>query len=174
MYRDTKGGWRTKTLFVEMCGPETREKYNPPFTLNEIDVEKRGKTYKSMYKLYMEAADEFDFVSSILGSTMHWKSLQKSKWFFGGFRGHYGVEKWREDMRARDESLAKKVLMTAAQAGDISAAKKLFDVSKKPNETKRGRFIKEEAVKEAVKKVEDKEFLQDTALRLNVVNLYDN
>jgi len=174
MYRDVKNGWRTKTLFVEMCGPETREKYDPPFTLNEDDVVKRGKTYKSMYKLYMASVDEFDFVNTVLVSTKHWESLQKSKWFFNGHRGHYGVEKWREDMRARDESLAKKVLLAAVKEGDLNAAKKLFDVSKKPNETKRGRFVKEEAVKEAVKKAEDKDFLQDAASRLNVVNLYDS
>ena len=70
-------------------------------------------------------------------------------------------------------SNAKKVLMLAASEGDTAAAKKLLDYSKKPAETKRGRFVKDEARKEAAKKVRDDDILSDAALRLNVVSIRD-
>lgn len=173
MFKDNKGVWRTKTLFVEMLGVEDRKRFDPPFTLQECDIDKHGKTYKSLYRLFMTSVDEYDFATTHLGGLGHWEKLKGSKWFGGGHRCHKGAEQWLEDMRARDESNAKKVLMLAASEGDTSAAKKLLDYSKKPAETQRGRFIKAEARKEAVKKADDNDLLSDAALRLNVVPIRD-
>lgn len=163
----------TKKFFVELCSVEEREKFDPQYTMAEKHKELNGKKYLSMYQLYMESADEYEFAMNVLGSTTHWERLLQAGWFYDGYRNHKGIEKWREDMRARDESLAKKVLLTAAKSGDINAAKKLFDTSKPKSETKRGRFVKQEAIKEAAKKSEDKEFLDSAVKRLNVVNIQE-
>jgi len=172
-FKSSQNSWKTKTLFYDMCGVAAREKHQPPFTLHEIDITKEGVEYKSLYKIYMAALDEYTFVTETLGSMSHWEKLQKSVWFREGYRQHRGVAAWKEDMRLRDESLARKVLLTAAKEGDVSAAKKLFDMTKKPAEAKRGTFVKEEAKKEAVQRVDEKELWEDTALRLNVVKIYD-
>jgi len=163
----------TKQLFLERLSPADRDKFKPPFTMYEHDVEKCGVTYKSMYQLYLAAVDEFGFASDHLGGMQAWNQLLNTQWFVEGYRSHRGIEAWREDVRARDASNAKKVLMLAASEGDVSAAKKLWDNSKKPAETKRGRFKKEEVIKEAAKTVEDKEFLANAATRLNVVSIMD-
>lgn len=160
-------------MFVDLIGIADREEQEPAFTIQEFDIEKGGKKYKSLYKLFMESVDEYDFATTHLGGLHVWEQLVSTNWFYNGYRAHRGVEAWREDLRARDESLAKKAVMLAVREGDINAAKKLWDKSKKPTETKRGRFKKEEVIKEAVKSVEDREFLDNAALRLNVVNIMD-
>lgn len=172
-FKDSMNSWRTKTLFRELLTNEDIEKYNPPYTLNEEDIEKKGRKYKSLYKLFMQSVDEFDFATNHLGGPAHWEFMQKSKWFGDGYRTHRGVHAWREDMRARDESLAKKALILKVQEGDVSAAKKLYDMSKAKEDTKRGRFVKEEARKEAAKKVADQDFIEEAWNRLNVVKLYE-
>lgn len=168
-----KNNLRTKTLFADLISPEDRKKFNPKYTLKEYDTTFGGKEYKSLYLLYMESVDEYDFIEKYLEGTAHFEALCNAKWFRDGVRSHRGIEAWREDMRARDASRAKKAVMVAVSEGDTAAAKKLWDMSKPTAETKRGRFVKEEAKKEAVKKVEEEDFLADAALRLNVVSIRD-
>jgi len=165
----------TKTFFVDWLSIKDREKHQPKFTYKEKDLVRDGKTYKSLYGLYMECADEYDFAMTHLGSLNTFEQFLETKWFTEGHRAHRGIEAWREDMRARDESIAKKALMLAVKDGSIQAANKLFDISKKAaTQTKRGRFVKEEAKKEAVKLAEDDLFLNDAASRLdNVISIMD-
>jgi hypothetical protein len=47
--------------------------------------------------------------------------------------GHEGLKQWREDMKARDATRAKSQLMAMAAAGNVPAARKLYEEStKKP------------------------------------------
>jgi len=163
----------TKHLFYELLGVADRVKYKPKFCLCEQDIERGGKTYKSLYKLFMESIDEYDFATNHLGNLPTWQQLCSTKWFSEGYREHRGIEAWREDLRMRDESNAKKTLMLAASEGDVSAARKLWDMSRPEKETKRGRFKKDEVTKEAAKAVEENDFLSDAAMRLNVVSIRD-
>lgn len=161
-------------MFVDLVGVEERSEGVPEFTIQEEDVTVDAKVYKSLYRLYMESVDEYDLATSHLGGLSVWTQLLETKWFSQGYRAHRGIEAWREDMRARDESLAKKATMLAVREGDTSAARKLWDMSKKTTQAKRGRFVKEEAVKEAAKIAEDKDFLLSAAGRLdNVINILD-
>ena len=168
-----KAAINTKQLFLERLSPADRDEHHPPYSIQEYDVERAGKTYKSMYQLYINSTDEYAFASEHLGGMAAWSRLLNTQWFTEGYRSHRGIEAWRDDMRSRDESTAKKTLLLAVSEGDVSAAKKLFDVSKKPAETKRGTFKKQEVIKEAAKSVEDKEFLANAATRLNVVSIMD-
>lgn len=167
---DGNGTWRTKTLFVEMLGPKQIEKHKPPYTLHEVDIERQGIKYQSLYKLFMECADAYEFCTKYLGGPAHLKSLKKSKWFYDGHRAHRGWDAWEEDMKLRDNSLAKRALILATKEGKTQAASKLYDNTKEV-ESKRGRFVKDEAIKQAAKKVEDDDFLKDAASRLNVYDL---
>ena len=172
-FRDPSGKWLTKSVFFERVLDEDLEKRKPKFTLLDHDRVVDGVKYLSLYRLYMEAVDEYAFATEHLGGMDHWRALCRAKWFTLGHGSHRGASTWQEDMRCRDESTAKKVLMLAASEGDTSAARKLYDISKPPVESKRGRFKKEEVIKEAAKKVEDREFLDNAALRLNVVSIRD-
>lgn len=173
MFKDNKGAWRTKSLFVEWLGVEDQEKWDAPFTLKENDTERRGRKYKSLYQLFISSVDEYDFAVKHLGGYAHLEQLKKAKWFCEGHRTHRGYNAWLDELGYRDESLAKRAVIAAVNDGDTAAAKKLWDMSKKPAETKRGRFVKDEAKKEAAKKVNDDELLSDAALRLNVVPIRD-
>lgn len=172
-FRSSTGCWRTKSMFFERVEDKDLERFKPPYSLLDQDREENGVVYKSLYRLYMEAIDEYAFATEHLGGLDHWRALCRSKWFTLGHGAHRGSSTWQEDMRARDESTARKVLLLAAQDGDISAARKVYDISKPPVESKRGRFKKEEVIKEAAKKVEDRDFLDNAALRLNVVSIRD-
>lgn len=166
----------TKHLFLERLGVEDQKRLKPDFTIYEHDIVKDGRKIKSLYQIFMSSVDEYDFAMKAFGNLAEWNQLLQTKWFSEGYRAHRGIEAWREDMRARDESRAKQTLMLAVSEGDVSAAKKLYDMSKKKDTStsKRGRFIKDEAKKEAVAMAKDDEFVMSAANRLNnVVNIMD-
>ena len=158
---------------MEMLGPVAYEKWQPPFTMREHDIEHKGKKLVSLYQLFMQSTDEYEFATEHLGGLQHLKSLRKSKWFEEGYRNHRGYTNWLSDMQLRDNSLAKKTIMLATKDGNISAARKLEDMSAPSKETKRGAFVKAEAKKEAAKAIEDEDFLADAASRLNIVKIRD-
>jgi hypothetical protein len=136
---------QTKGLFYEWT-------YNPEciFTLRPYSFQKNGKTYTSMYQVFMSCIDEYEAAERLLGSQAHWRKLSSIKWFAEGVAewGHEGLDSWREDMRARDESKAKAVLMEQAANGNVNAAKALMDKSK---------VAKAPAVKPKVEKKSNKE-----------------
>lgn len=121
----------TQELFYEFNNPDA------PYTLrNEDHTAKSGKTYTSVYQIYMNSADEFDAAMKIVGSMDHWRLLTESNdWFMNGKdMGGYkldGLKQWREDMRMRDESLAKSQLLDEAQSGNVTAMKYLHEQSTK-------------------------------------------
>ena len=172
-FRSDHGIWKTAALFYERVEAKDRDKVKPIFTLFEEDRVEKGITFISLYKLYMESVDEYDFATTHLGGMPHWRSICKSRWFEEGTGVHKGVAHWRTDLKARDESLARKVLLLAVRDGDIPAAKKLYDISKPTVVTRKSQVKKEEQNKEAANKMRDKEFLDNAALRLNVVSIRD-
>jgi TPR repeat protein len=116
----------TKALFVEYGNPDA------PYTFKNYHHERDGKQYYSMYLVYMNCVDEYEAAMRIVGSQKHWRKLLGIKWFVEGIDlfSHEGLEQWREDMRARDESRAKELLHKAAEAGNVNAASKLLDKAK--------------------------------------------
>ena len=122
---------RTQTLFWETSLPERRDKYPPLYTLARED--RHG--LPSAYNIYISSTDETDAAMRLVGSLLHWNRLLALSWFREGDGRFEGVKQWREEMRARDLSLAKRVLIAAATDGDIGAAKKLYDENK-PSKTR--------------------------------------
>jgi hypothetical protein len=122
----------TKGLFMEYGNPDA------PYSLRPEHYEKDGRWYISMYQVYMDSVDEYDAAMRIVGSQRHWRKLCTIKWFTDGVDmfSHEGLNQWREDMRARDESLAKAKLMELADKGNANAASKLMDKAKVVNTPK--------------------------------------
>lgn len=105
------------------------------YTLKTEDVTRSGKTYVSIYRIFMESADEYEAAMRIVGSMQHWRKLCALTWFMEGIAEHSyeGLKQMREDMTARDKSLAKKQIMEAAQAGNVTAMKTIYgEVPSKP------------------------------------------
>ncbi len=115
----------TQRLFVEFGDQES------PYTLKNYDLHRDQKDFVSFSKVYMEAADEYDAAMRLVGSMKHWRKLCGLKWFMEGWEEHGfdGLTALREDMASRDRSLAKKELLKAANSGNVSAMKILYDTT---------------------------------------------
>lgn len=129
---DARGARKTETLFVEAISHRSKEAgYEPLYCLRE--TEKDGKP--SAYLIYMHSVDETEAALKLVGSLAHWRRLCGLKWFMDGSEemGHEGIFQWREDMKARDATMAKEKLIQAAQGGSVPAATLLLKEStKKP------------------------------------------
>lgn len=134
----------TQKLFVEFGDEQS------PYTLKAQDVEKDGTTYVSLYRVYMESADEYEAAMRLLGSMKHWRKLCGLKWFQEGWEEHGfdGLNLMREDMLNRDRSSAKKELLKAAAIGNVSAMKILYDQSAVKKPTKQTRTVNSTGVEQ--------------------------
>ena len=117
----------TQALFYEFGNKDAL------YTLKARDVQKDGKLYRSLYKLYMESVDEHEAALRFVGDLGHWRKLCSLSWFLDG-APHFsweGLKQMREDMAARDKSLAKRQLLEAAQEGNVTAMKVVYGESPK-------------------------------------------
>jgi hypothetical protein len=113
----------TEALFEETIQSNSRNKFEPVYTLK--DYEYRGKP--SAYHIYMNAVDESEAALKLVGSMAHWRKLCKLKWFISGRPevGFEGIHQWREDLKNRDRSFSKKILIEQAREGNVTAARAL-------------------------------------------------
>ena len=130
-----KNGVRlTQELFYEHNKPDA------PFSMRDANdsegnyVSRSGKKYRSVPFIFRGSVDEYDAAMKILGSWEHWQKLCGLKWFVEGNvnnNGVSGLATWREEMRLRDESRAKSILMEQADGGNVTAARYLHETSRK-------------------------------------------
>lgn len=130
---DSQGRHRTASLFNETVSMGVEERYPPLYTLRNRDY----KDLPSAYLIYMSSVDEFDAAMKLVGSMSHWRKLLDTKWFMEGGQSFEGLTVWREDMAARDMSTAKRQLVKSAGQGDVSSARKLFDISSSSKDAKK-------------------------------------
>lgn len=131
---------KTESLFYETLTGAMAKKYDPVFTLKEFDY----KGLPSMYRIYMDSTDEYDAAMKCLGSMAHWEKLCGLSWFVNGRDGiHRGLNAWREDIKRRDASTAKKTLIEKAKSDDTSAARALLAYSEDRNSKGRPKKQKE-------------------------------
>lgn len=130
--RADNGKYLTKGLFYEYNNKEAFYTLRP-----ENHIAKSGKEYVSLYQIFMESVDEHDCAMKTLGSKAHWKKLLDCNWFMEGYEypsGHGsrldGLSEWRKDMKARDESIAKRTLMEQVEEGNVAAAKAIIENNK--------------------------------------------
>jgi len=111
--------YRTKALFWEW--KFINEEIKPVYNLSRRD---HNDTI-SMYNLYMAHDTEYEAGIHILGNWDHWKALCGCKVFMPY------LAKWREEVKAREEAMAHRILLEAAEQGNVTAAKTLLLDSKK-------------------------------------------
>jgi hypothetical protein len=121
----------------------TRKDLPPLFTLKL----EPHKGLPSAYQIYMDSVDEYDAATKLAPNMKVWDTLVNCNWFREGDprHAHDGLKVWREHMKARDASLAKKILQEQAKEGNITAAKTLLAESKA--KTPVGRKSKKETTK---------------------------
>lgn len=128
----------TQGLFYEFNNKEA------PFTLRTEDYTSRaGNSYKSVYQVLMNSADEYEAIHNLGLTKRHWDKLCGLDWFMNG---HWlnketrlsGLTQWRKDLILRDQSTAKRALLNAIESGDTSAAKFLYSETVK-SDAKAGR-----------------------------------
>lgn len=121
--RASNGVQITEALFEETIQGSSRQSFEPIYTLR--DYEYKGKP--SAYYIYINSIDEADAALKLVGSLAHWRKLCSLKWFIKGRKevGFEGLSQWREDMKNRDRTFAKNVLLTEAKLGNVTAARAL-------------------------------------------------
>lgn len=132
MIYDDSGRFLVRAIFWELSNPERRIAIPPLYTL-KMDT---AFGLPSAYKIYMDSVDEYEAGIKIAGNMKNWRSLCKSPWFMMGDpnHAHEGLVQWRKDMEARDKSAAKIQLQAKAEAGNVAAMTKLYNMSpKKPD-----------------------------------------
>lgn len=115
-------------MFFETSTPATRDRLPPIFTLKP----RPHKGLPSAYEIYMDSIDEYDAATKLAPSLRVWEQLVNANWFREGdpTHAHDGLVAWRGHMRARDASLAKKVLLDQTIDGNTTAARAVLANSK--------------------------------------------
>lgn len=112
----------TQNLFAEF-------NKKAPYTLKHESY----KDYQSVYEIYMSSTDEYEAAMTIVGNMVHWEKLCGLDWFMKGIpdKNIRGLQDWREDMKKRDASTAKKQLQIQAELGNVAAARFLYESTTK-------------------------------------------
>jgi len=132
----TNGKFLVRSIFWEGNSTEERKKYPPLYTLKQAPMydNKQQKDLPSAYCIYMESVDEYDAAIKLVGNMKNWGLLSTSPWFLEGGGAntymHEGLKVWREHMRMRDASAAKKALQVKMKDGDTTAAKAVLAETK--------------------------------------------
>lgn len=108
------------------------------YTLKRQDYTYQGRTYRSLYQLYMEMEDttEYEFAMKYFGSWDEWKRLVETKWF------SEHIHAWREELALKLEARhLQKLRDTALSEGReaVNASKYLLDKAKQQATVKPGR-----------------------------------
>jgi len=146
-YRDNMNRWRTRSLFWETSLDNQRGDYTL-YTLKDYDIERDGRTYKSLYLLYISydhvPFNEYEFANNHLGGWNHWETLST--------KAHVDIRNaiasWRNEIEIKLKAEAIRAMIKSAREDGVkgfSAAKYLADKSYAPT---RGRPSKEEIARE--------------------------
>ncbi|MGL1886326.1 MAG: hypothetical protein OCD76_07405 [Reichenbachiella sp.] len=122
------GTFSFNKMFWEMGSPESRKVLPPIFTLKM----EAHKDLPSAYQIYMDSIDEYDAAQKLAPNMKVWDALVECNWFREGEprHAHDGLKVWRQHMKARDASLAKKLLLEQTREGNTTAARALLAESK--------------------------------------------
>lgn len=157
-FLNSEGRPLTQSLFLEVGYTD-----EAIYTLKEVDHEYNGKTYPSIKRLYLEAADptEYVFATTHLLGWKHWQRICENKLL----RKH--IDEWRFELELKLRSEAVHIIYGQSRKGSITAAKWLAE--RGWDDRPAGRPSKSEIEKQT-KIIQDvqNEFEQDYA-RLRVI-----
>lgn len=134
--RAPNGIYYTQELFYEFNNRDAPLSLREPNDEEGNYVARSGKKYKSVPHIYRNSVDEYDAAMKILGSYDHWKRMVRDcKWFTEGApimgSTYTCLEDWREEMRLRDASTSKALLVQSAADGNVTAQRYLHETSTK-------------------------------------------
>lgn len=161
-FKDSRGRWRTQSLFLEQSYASTSTDA-PMYTLSAED--KDG--LPSFRRLYLELADPTDYkpATELLGGWEHWKALVKSEWFTA-----YLKELHEElNIKLRSEGIATLRKNMKVSDKPVPAARYFADGTFKDKRTA-GRPTKAEKTAAAHEMAAIEKRLEDDAKRLGLVN----
>lgn len=114
--RTTQGKLRTKSLFWELSYFEPEHVI---FTLKEADIERDGKTYTSLRKLYLTYCvtdpTEYTFAWAVFGSWDTWLQLSNSNYL------KKEIEAWRKEVEVKIKSEAIRSIAEEMRTGGRSS-----------------------------------------------------
>lgn len=161
------GGYLMRSLFLET---RNNPDLDPIYTLKDQDKEFQGKTYLSLYRLYMETSDltEYDFATQYLESWDQWVQLTSKGWF------KPYIERWRTELELKLKCEAlRRMIKEAVEGGKNSYNANKFIVERGwvPKETegsRRGRPSKAEIARKAAEEVFSNTQISDAMKRLEI------
>ena len=143
-FRSSNDRLKLSSLFLE---PKYQE--DALYTLSDKDKEYKGKTYPSLYKLYVNMADvtEYNFANTYFESYQHWDELCSQDWF------KPYVNRWRKELELKIKSQALVEIIKQASSEDprkaLEASKYLYEKVYAGDKNSRGRPSKAEVRKAA-------------------------
>lgn len=130
--RDRKGNYLIQGLFIDTADKAVLVNLNfrLPYTLRNADVQEtnpKGEkvVYKSLYKIYMDSADEYQFAMRAFNSYQQFSILLTLEWFVNGKskKSFAGLRSWREEKEMYDRSMNLQRIRTLADIGNVQAIK---------------------------------------------------
>ena len=171
--RDRRGCYFINGLFIDVCEDSTLKNYGYklPYTLRTRDYEGtdiKGNIiiYKSLYQIYMDSRDEYQFAMRAFNSYQQFNLLLNYDWFIEGRskKAFAGINGWREEKEARDKSVNLKRITELADMGNVQSIKLLEERYKDTKPKEKGTpQEKQRALKESE---EVKGYLDRAKLRL--------
>lgn len=111
-------------LFIDLCiYRNTKDLSEAKYTTKLQDQVYKGKTYPSLYKLYMEEADESEyfFAKKYFESWQQWEKLCNS----AALKSK--IDTWREELQIKLKAEELLRVKEAAASGDVQSSKWLLD-----------------------------------------------
>lgn len=134
------------------------------YTLKEDDLERDGKVYPSLKRIYLSYDDptEYQFAIDIFGTWKYWQMIQSSP----AVKRY--VQEWREELEVKTKSEALRETIKASKGTSSQAFAAAKFIATEGWKSKRGRPSKEEV--ERTKRVESRlsKDLSDDADRLGL------
>ena len=162
------GNHYRKSLFYEMYGPGEAK-----YSLKDRDhIGTDGKTYPSLYKLYMELGDltEYEFANKYLEGWHQWTKLLEAGWF------KPYINRWRTELELKLKAEALRRILDEAREGGKNSyqANKFFVekgyIAKESEPSRRGRPTKAEIARRAAEEVFSSKQIDEDIKRLGGVN----
>lgn len=115
-FKSDNGKIRTKSLFYELSYLDQSASM---FTLKDEDIERNGKMYISLKKLYLNLAPddptEYDFAQTVFGSWEVWQAIANSPYLTSW------IDACRREMEVKVKSTAIKALAEEMRSGGRAA-----------------------------------------------------
>ncbi len=155
VFRNNQGTLILSGLFIESGRPEFAI-----YSVGHQDKTLNGKTYPSLYQLYIQMSDvtEYVFATTYFETYQHWAQLCETEFF----KDH--IKEWRKELELKVKSEALIEIIEQSQSVDprkrLEAAKYLYE-KVYIKDSRRGRPSKDEIKKEAMKQAKEKKLIDE-------------